>query len=62
MVCLLSAGAAFVHPEESSPATAEEAADEVEEQEEPLDLETILGSTIAKEDYVDVTKCLKWTE
>ncbi|MCZ6854108.1 MAG: DUF6491 family protein [Gammaproteobacteria bacterium] len=42
LACLLSAGSAFAE----------------QDAEEPLDLEAILGTTAAKEDYVDVTKCI----
>ncbi|MCZ6619772.1 MAG: hypothetical protein O7E57_16755, partial [Gammaproteobacteria bacterium] len=46
MVYLLWAGVVFAEQKE------------VENKEQPLDLETILGTTAAKEDYVDVTKCI----
>lgn len=42
VVCLLGTGSAIA----------------AQHAEEPLDLEAILGTTAAKEDYVDVTKCI----
>lgn len=42
VVCLLGTGSAIAE----------------QQAEEPLDLEAILGTTAAKEDYVEVTKCI----